>query len=95
MFTVKFSPSGMFHISLSLSSFNSCINTSKFSKGGFKLFFGIGEKFLGVDNSFVTCFTCSGVHVHVVFIFGDESVTDCNGLSMIRITNCFSIVAFL
>lgn len=95
MFSIKIGPGFVFHISLSLSSFNSGVNTGKFSKSLFKLFFGISKKVFGVGNSFVTCCTGSSMHIHVIFIFRNKSVACSSGLSMVAITNSFSIVAFL
>ena len=95
MFSIKVGPGFVFHISLSLSSFNSSVNTGKFSKSLFELFFGISKKVFGVGNSFVTCCGGSSMHIHVIFIFRNKSIACSSGLSMIGITNSLSVVAFL
>ena len=95
MFSIKSNPSSIFHISLSLSSFNSSVNTVEFSNSGGELFFGISKKTLGVSNSFVTWGSGRCVHIHVVFIFWEESITHGNKVIMNTVTFSLSIREFI
>jgi hypothetical protein len=74
VFSIKSTPCGVFHISLSLSSFDSTVNAVKFSKGGSEHAFSISKKSFSVFNGLVTGVSSGGVSVSVVGIFGEESV---------------------
>lgn len=74
MFSIKSTPSGVFHISLCLSSFDSTVNAVKFSKSGSEHAFSISKKGLGVSDGLVTGVGSGGVGVSVVSILGEESV---------------------
>lgn len=95
MFSIKVTPGFMFEISLSLTSFDSSINASKFGKSLIKLFFSISKKSISINNCLVTNITSSSVHIHVIFIFRKKSVTYSSCLSMISFTNSQSIRAFI
>jgi hypothetical protein len=92
MFGIKFTPSGVFHVSLSLTGFNSGIDAVEFSKGGIELFFSISEKSLGVDDSLVTGISTLGVVISVVGIFGEESIASSSGLSVDGISSGLLVV---
>ena len=74
MFSIKSTPGGVFHISLCLTSFDSTVNTVKFSKSGSKHALSISKKGLSVSDGLVAGIGGGGVGISVVGVLGEESV---------------------
>jgi hypothetical protein len=92
MFSIKFRPSGMFHVSLGLTGFDSGVDRVEFSKGSIELLFGISEESLGVSNSLVTVISLGGVVISVVGVLWEESVASSSGLGVDGISSGLLVV---
>ena len=92
MLLVEFRPSGVFHISLSLTGFDSADNRFELIFSLLELLFSISKKFLGVFLGSLRNTMGFLVKFSLVIILWDESITSSNGLSVSGVTDLLGFV---
>jgi len=94
MLGIKVGPSGVLHVSLGLTGFDSGVDRVELSEGGGELLFGVGEEDSGVSDGLVAVVSLLGVVVSVVGILREESVTGGSGLSVNGVSGSLLVVEF-
>jgi len=90
--SIELRPSGVLHVSLGLTGFDSTVDRGELSKGLVELLFSISKKGLGVDDSLVTLVGRRGMVISLVFVFWEKSIAGSSGFGVDGISSSLLVV---
>lgn len=90
--SIELRPSGVLHVSLGLTGFDSGVDRSELSKGSIELLFSISKKGLSIDDGLVTRIGRRGMVISLVGVFWEKSIAGSSGFGVDGISSSLLVV---